>query len=43
MMYDIFYFFTQLEKQVHEDEEFARTISMLDEPPVAKKVMNLVS
>lgn len=27
----------QLEKQVHEDEEFARTLAMLDEEPVAKK------
>uniref|UniRef100_A0A3B4BK81 BRCT domain-containing protein n=1 Tax=Periophthalmus magnuspinnatus TaxID=409849 RepID=A0A3B4BK81_9GOBI len=26
-----------LEKQVHEDEEFARTLAMLDEEPLAKK------
>uniref|UniRef100_A0A8D0A416 Replication factor C subunit 1 n=1 Tax=Sander lucioperca TaxID=283035 RepID=A0A8D0A416_SANLU len=30
-------YFTQLEKQVHEDEEFARTLAMLDEEPQAKK------
>lgn len=30
---------TQLEKQVHEDEEFARTLAMLDEEPQAKKVI----
>lgn len=29
---------SQLEKQVHEDEEFARTLAMLDEEPKAKKV-----
>uniref|UniRef100_A0A8D0A237 Replication factor C subunit 1 n=1 Tax=Sander lucioperca TaxID=283035 RepID=A0A8D0A237_SANLU len=27
----------ELEKQVHEDEEFARTLAMLDEEPQAKK------
>ncbi|XP_030588294.1 replication factor C subunit 1 [Archocentrus centrarchus] len=27
----------ELEKQVHEDEEFARTLAMLDEEPKAKK------
>ncbi|KAK2817008.1 hypothetical protein Q5P01_025199 [Channa striata] len=27
----------QVEKQVHEDEEFARTLTMLDEEPQAKK------
>ncbi|XP_072318368.1 replication factor C subunit 1 [Eucyclogobius newberryi] len=27
----------ELEKQVHEDEEFARTLAMLDEEPSAKK------
>ena len=31
---------TQLEKQVHNDEEFARTLAMLDEAPQAKKVLN---
>lgn len=31
--------FTQLEKQVHEDEEFARTLAMLEEEPQAKKVI----
>lgn len=31
--------FTQLEKQVHEDEDFARTLAMLDEEPQAKKVI----
>uniref|UniRef100_A0A673CJ00 Replication factor C subunit 1 n=1 Tax=Sphaeramia orbicularis TaxID=375764 RepID=A0A673CJ00_9TELE len=29
---------TQLEKQVHEDEEFARTLALLDQEPLAKKV-----
>ncbi|KAK7929443.1 hypothetical protein WMY93_005838 [Mugilogobius chulae] len=28
----------ELEKQVHEDEEFARTLAMLDEEPLSKKV-----
>uniref|UniRef100_A0AAQ5YH70 Replication factor C subunit 1 n=1 Tax=Amphiprion ocellaris TaxID=80972 RepID=A0AAQ5YH70_AMPOC len=32
----------ELEKQVHEDEEFARTLAMLDEEPQAKKVMSTV-
>ncbi|XP_031416059.1 replication factor C subunit 1 isoform X1 [Clupea harengus] len=27
----------ELEKQIHEDEEFARTLAMLDEAPLAKK------
>uniref|UniRef100_A0A4W5K4I9 Uncharacterized protein n=1 Tax=Hucho hucho TaxID=62062 RepID=A0A4W5K4I9_9TELE len=30
----------ELEKQVHEDEEFARTLAMLDQQPHAKKVKN---
>uniref|UniRef100_A0A8D3DYA9 Replication factor C subunit 1 n=1 Tax=Scophthalmus maximus TaxID=52904 RepID=A0A8D3DYA9_SCOMX len=30
----------EMEKQVHEDEEFARTLALLDEEPQAKKVMN---
>lgn len=29
----------QLEKQIHEDEEFARTLAMLDKEPQAKKVI----
>lgn len=33
---------TQLEKQVHEDEEFARTLSMLDSEPQTKKVTSAV-
>uniref|UniRef100_A0A8D3BPL0 Replication factor C subunit 1 n=1 Tax=Scophthalmus maximus TaxID=52904 RepID=A0A8D3BPL0_SCOMX len=32
----------EMEKQVHEDEEFARTLALLDEEPQAKKVMNSV-
>lgn len=28
----------QLERQLHEDEEFARTLAMLDEEPKTKKV-----
>ena len=32
--------FTQLEKQVHDDEEFAKTLAMLEEEPQAKKVTN---
>lgn len=28
----------ELEKQVHEDEEFARTLALLDQEPLAKKV-----
>ena len=30
-----------LEQQVHEDEEFAQTLAMLDEEPQAKKVIKL--
>uniref|UniRef100_A0A8D3DLY4 Replication factor C subunit 1 n=1 Tax=Scophthalmus maximus TaxID=52904 RepID=A0A8D3DLY4_SCOMX len=33
----------EMEKQVHEDEEFARTLALLDEEPQAKKVMNTVN
>lgn len=47
---DLFFFFAshcdfassrllQLEKQIHEDEEFARTLAMLDQEPQAKKVI----
>ena len=35
--------FLQLEKQIHEDEEFARTLAMLDEAPLAKKVCTSLS
>lgn len=31
-------FFLQLERQLHEDEEFAKTLAMLDETPQKKKV-----
>uniref|UniRef100_A0A8C4YVD7 Replication factor C subunit 1 n=1 Tax=Gadus morhua TaxID=8049 RepID=A0A8C4YVD7_GADMO len=31
----------ELERQVHEDEDFARTLAMLDEQPHAKKVRRL--
>lgn len=31
--------FPQLEKQIHQDEEFARTLAMLDEEPQTKKVI----
>lgn len=34
-----FYFpLLQLERQLHEDEEFAKTLAMLDETPQKKKV-----
>uniref|UniRef100_A0A8D0A2S6 Replication factor C subunit 1 n=1 Tax=Sander lucioperca TaxID=283035 RepID=A0A8D0A2S6_SANLU len=33
----------ELEKQVHEDEEFARTLAMLDEEPQAKKTNDMSS
>lgn len=33
------WYFLQLERQLHEDEEFARTLAMLDEEPKTKKVM----
>lgn len=32
------FFFSQLERQLHEDEEFAKTLAMLDETPQKKKV-----
>lgn len=32
-------YFLQLERQLHEDEEFARTLAMLDETPKKKKVI----
>lgn len=39
---DLFFFFhfafSQLEKQIHEDEEFSRTLAMLDAEPQTKKV-----
>lgn len=31
--------YSQLERQIHEDEEFARTLALLDEEPRAKKVI----
>lgn len=34
--------FLQLERQLHEDEEFARTLAMLDEEPKNKKVAFLL-
>lgn len=34
--------FLQLERQLHEDEEFARTLAMLDEEPKNKKVALLL-
>jgi len=38
MSLKIFFFFFQLERQLHEDEEFAKTLAMLDEIPQKKKV-----
>lgn len=29
-----------MEKRIHNDEEFARTLAMLDTEPQAKKVLN---
>jgi len=30
-----------LEKQIHDDEEFAKTLALLDEAPLTKKVGEL--
>lgn len=35
---NLIFFSFQLERQLHEDEEFARTLAMLDETPQKKKV-----
>uniref|UniRef100_A0A8U8B5C4 Replication factor C subunit 1 n=1 Tax=Geospiza parvula TaxID=87175 RepID=A0A8U8B5C4_GEOPR len=37
LFFFLFFFSFQLERQLHEDEEFARTLAMLDETPQKKK------